>query len=79
MLPFVIGAIVGAAAMRLTQNKLPAQPLQKAGESLRKTGVAGLSALERSSAQLRNRLEGDSAVLQPDDASSHDMPAGDNT
>jgi hypothetical protein len=57
MLPFAIGIIAGAAAMRLLQKSQPVKQFGKAGQTLRKTGVAGLSALEHSSARLRSKLE----------------------
>lgn len=63
MLPLIIGIAAGAAAMRLVQKKLPTQPLHKASQTLRETGVAGLSAIERSSAKLRSRLENEAESL----------------
>lgn len=56
MLPFAVGLIAGAVVVKLIQKTAPPASLDKTREYLRHAGVSGLCAIERSSAQLRQKL-----------------------
>lgn len=62
MIPFIVGAITGALAVRTVQrtsvrDKLPAIAVGRVKEGLRDATLAGLNSIEHSSARLRQRIE----------------------
>lgn len=87
VLTFVAGVAAGALGVRmLKKSKAPAQltalahkarsGFDKAGEELRDVTVSGLSAVEKSSANLRAKLAGQTET-SPDAAPPSDQPAAD--
>ncbi|WP_211168961.1 hypothetical protein [Aromatoleum toluvorans] len=56
MLPFAIGAMVGAAAVRLLKTVSLQSSLDKAQERLREATISSLDAIEHSSAGLKAKL-----------------------
>jgi phospholipase/lecithinase/hemolysin len=75
MLPFAIGLLAGAAAVQLAKKGLPAKQLHQAGQSLKKSSVSGLTALEHSAAKLRSKLESpDSSKPNADAPAEQETP-----
>lgn len=56
LLPFALGALAGAAAVSLARRGKDAVRLDKAQDRIRQAAACGLAAVERSSAQLREKL-----------------------
>ena len=57
LLPFAVGIITGAAALRLLRNEKTRKQLDKAQDRLREATVSSLNVIEHSSARLRTKLE----------------------
>ncbi|MFT4172054.1 MAG: hypothetical protein QM639_05810 [Rhodocyclaceae bacterium] len=56
LLPFAAGLFVGAAAIKLVKKDRTRERLDQAQTRLREATVSGLSAIEHSSARLREKL-----------------------
>lgn len=58
-LPFTLGILAGAVAVNVTRSAKMQRSGEKAREALRSATVGGLTAIEKSSAKMRARLEAD--------------------
>jgi hypothetical protein len=58
LLPFAVGLLAGAAAVKLMREDKTKDGLEKVQDRLREATVNSLSAIEKSSARLRDRLAG---------------------
>lgn len=65
MIPLIVGAITGALVVRAARQALPKIPVKKARATLHDATVSGLTSLEHSAAQLRQRLETQTTVQEP--------------
>ena len=65
LLPFAVGLLAGAAAVRLIRDDKTRDGLEKAQERLREATVSSLSAIEQSSARLRDRLVSAPDAVEP--------------
>lgn len=79
VLPFAIGAMVGAAAVRLLKSVNLRGSLDKAQEKLRDATISSLDAIEHSSAGLKAKLAppetSASATAAPAEAAAEAAPA----
>lgn len=57
LIPFAAGILTGVVAIKLARNEKAKKHLENAQERLQNATVSGLSAIEQSSARLRNRLQ----------------------
>ena len=57
LIPFAVGILTGVAAVKLVRNEKAKKGLECAQERLQNATVSGLSAIEQSSARLRNRIQ----------------------
>lgn len=57
LLPFAVGIVTGAAAIRLLKNEKARKQLDKAQDRLREATVSSLNVIEHSSARLRTKLD----------------------
>jgi hypothetical protein len=55
-LPFVLGAVAGAAVVKLLKNADAKKGLDTAQDRLRSVTIQSLASIEKSSAQLREKL-----------------------
>lgn len=56
LLPFTVGLLAGAAAVKMVKNDQAKNQLDKAQNTLLRATVSSLSAIEQSSARLRAKL-----------------------
>ena len=73
LLPFAVGLLAGAAAVKLIREDKAKDGLEKVQDRLREATVNSLSAIEKSSARLRDRL--DSAANSADTAGGGETAA----
>ena len=57
LIPFAAGILTGVVAIKLARNEKAKKHLENAQERMQNATVSGLSAIEQSSAPLRNRLQ----------------------
>ncbi len=70
LFPFAIGLVVGAAGIKLVRTGKAKKQIEEAQSYLRSATVSGLSAIEQSSARLRDRLQ-----EEPSEAPQEEAPA----
>ncbi len=57
LLPFAVGLLTGAVAVKLVRNEKAKKQLDKAQEMLREATVSSLNSIEKSSSRLRDKLQ----------------------
>jgi hypothetical protein len=68
LLPFAVGLLTGAAAVKLVKKDATRARLDQAQTQLRNATLSGLSALEQSSARLREKLAAPAVPPTPEAA-----------
>lgn len=74
LLPFAVGLLAGAAAVKLMREDKTKDGLEKVQDRLREATVSSLSAIEKSSARLRGRLAGTEDAADPVEAGETAAP-----
>lgn len=75
LLPFAAGLLVGITAVKLAKNDKTKASLDKAQEKIREATVSGLTAIERSSAKLRTKMEEKPTEAPPPENTATTEPA----
>lgn len=65
LLPFALGILTGATAIKLVRSSKAKAGLQRAQASIREATVSSLTAIETTSARARDKLASPAAVAEP--------------
>lgn len=81
LLPFAIGLLTGAVAVKFVRSEKAKESLDLAQDRLRQATVKSLSKIEHSSGALRSKLEAGASVVSPapSDAAETAPVAAENT
>ncbi|MDQ7988358.1 MAG: hypothetical protein REI09_01880 [Candidatus Dactylopiibacterium sp.] len=74
ILPFALGLVTGAFALKLAKSEKTRESLRRAQSSLRGAAATGLAAIETSSGQMREKLAAPAAMVEPAVAATAPAP-----